>query len=213
MKGATFSPSLTTNHHLKGSDSMADEQPIKRNWRFKDLTGQKFGKLTVLAFSHTSEHSKKTMWKCRCDDGNEITVIGNNLVRGIVTSCGCERSRINKEKKTKHGHGGAVNSHGEQTRRPTAEYIAWQHAKDRCHNPDNADYANYGGRGISMCEEWFNSFEAFYAHVGPKPKNTSLNRIDNDSGYNPGNVEWATRTSQANNRRPRRWWKQPKSIL
>lgn len=188
---------------------MADEKPTKRNHRFKDLTGQHFGKLTVLGEGPYLESSKKVTWTCRCDCGNECNAIGNNLVRGKQISCGCERSRINREMKTKHGMASSVNSKGEQTKPPSSAYLSWQHAKGRCTNPNKIEFPEYGGRGITMCEEWLNSFAAFYAHIGPKPPNTSLDRIDNSKGYEPGNVRWATATEQANNRRHRRWKAKP----
>lgn len=188
---------------------MSDE---KRNWRFKDLSGQRFGKLT-LGEGPYLESSKKVTWKCRCDCGNECNAIGNNIVRGKQISCGCHKSEISRKRLTKHGMASRVNSKGEQTAPPAREYMAWQHAKNRCHNPNDRDYDNYGGRGVMMCDEWRDSFEAFYAHIGSQPKGPdrfSIDRINNERGYEPGNVRWATAKEQANNRRHRRWKVKPK---
>lgn len=83
----------------------------------------------------------------------------------------------------------------------SAEYFAWREAKYRCTRPTHQNYPHYGGRGIRMCEQWLNSFEAFYAHMGPRPSEAhSLNRIDNDGHYEPGNCAWATLEEQARNK-------------
>lgn len=98
-----------------------------------------------------------------------------------------------KRKYDRHGHN--------STRGKTSEYIAWDNVKARCRNPKRADYVWYGARGITICDEWLNSFNAFLAGVGPSPGNGySLDRIDNDKGYEPGNVRWATKAEQARNR-------------
>jgi hypothetical protein len=181
---------------------MAGEQPtkLKHNWRFKDRTGERFGMLVFLEFSHTS-HSKNTMWRCRCDCGTEIIASVKNIVHGKQVSCGCYRKAINRKIHETHGMAAVWK------RRP--EYVAWQHAKDRCHNPRNKNYPEWGGRGITMSEEWRNSFEAFYRDMGPRPPGTSLDRIKNELGYSKDNCRWATRLQQNNNRRPRRWGKKP----
>lgn len=175
---------------------MATKEITKRNWRFKDLTGQRFGRLLVIEFSHT--HNTKTMWRCRCDCATVIAVTGNNLVRGKQISCGCYRRDNTSLHATTHGMVG------------TPEYESWQHAKSRCFNEQNKDFNEYGGRGITMSDDWANSFEMFFADMGSRPTPShSLDRIDNDGHYCKENCRWATILEQNSNRRPRRWKVRP----
>lgn len=127
-------------------------------------------------------------------------MIGKYLRSGHIKSCGCLRVEVTGNYSRTHGMTG------------TPEHRSWKHAKERCFNPDDASYENYGGRGITMCQEWAESFEAFYAHIGPKPKGLTLDRIDNERGYEPGNVRWATYSQQSYNRRPKRWRHKPHKI-
>ncbi|HXI41511.1 MAG TPA: hypothetical protein VNH83_16125, partial [Bryobacteraceae bacterium] len=93
------------------------------------------------------------------------------------------------------------------------EHKIWKDMIKRCENQNNRAYVDYGGRGITVCPEWRSSFQAFYEHIGPRPApDLSVDRIDNDRGYEPGNVRWATRTEQANNKRKRRWQRKPKDV-
>lgn len=158
--------------------------------KFRDLTGLKFGRLTVL---FQAETTSRTRWFCRCECGNTSTVFGNALMQGLSKSCGCLKSELvstlSKRVLTTHGQ-----SH-------SPEYAAWAIAKQRCLNQNDKDYQKYGGRGIRMCSQWQDSFEAFLAHIGPKPKRTFLDRINNDGHYEPGNVRWATPKVSAANRR------------
>jgi len=113
---------------------------------------------------------------------------------GHILSCGCFKADRAREINTIHGHA----SKG----RHTPEYRAWGQAKERCGNKNNKGYPGYGGRGIKMHEPWLKDFAAFFDHVGPKPSRLhSLDRIDNEQGYKPGNLRWATKSEQINNRR------------
>jgi hypothetical protein len=159
--------------------------------RFIDRTDQRFGWLVVLerAGTHTP-----TEYFCECDCGRMTCVLANNLVRGLTTSCGCRRDAATAERSTTHGH-----SRG---RKHSPEYQAWNGMLMRCHNPADRVYPNYGARGIKVCEEWRASFEAFLHYVGTRPSGShSLDRIDNERGYEPGNVRWATKRQQMMNRR------------
>jgi hypothetical protein len=154
---------------------------IKRN-----LLGQVFGKLTVISENPIRGLAGHVMWNCQCECGNTITKPSANLVNGHTQSCGCLRREIH----TTHGM-----SH-------YPEYHIWEGIIQRCTNPNFKQYEDYGGRGITVCEEWLNSFETFYRDVGSRPSpELTLDRDDNDKGYEPGNCFWRTRGHQVNNRR------------
>lgn len=158
----------------------------------RNLTNQRFGRL--VAIRPDLPWSRGTSrWLCRCDCGNEVSVERSSLIRGATKSCGCWRNE--RRRQGKHG----------LTYSP--EWHAWRRAKERVVNPNAKGYRNYGGRGIQMSPEWVGDFAAFFEHIGPKPQpheNYSLDRINNDGHYEPGNVRWATRSIQMKNRRSRR---------
>lgn len=160
-----------------------------------DIAGQRFGRLTVVALAGLGGNGKHARWTCRCDCGGETCVAGQHLRRGNVRSCGClarEVGERNRDVATKHGMVGTV------------EYQAWRNMISRCEQPSSHGFANYGGRGIVVCSEWRHDFAAFYAHIGPRPSpRHSVDRIDNEGDYEPGNVRWATRVVQNNNQRRR----------
>lgn len=161
---------------------------------FLDRTGQKFGMLTVVGFSHKQFRSKRLgsyiFWKCQCDCGNEATVLSSNLTKGNTKSCGCQSSRKTiGQRASKH------------MMTDTPEYNSWRAMKDRCYCKSHSEYKRYGARGIEVCDSWKNSFEKFFQDMGPKPTGFSLERIDYDKGYSPSNCKWASSNEQANNKR------------
>jgi hypothetical protein len=162
--------------------------------KFIPLDGMMFGRLTAIRRAG-SDKSANALWECRCVCGAIRTVSGNDLRRGLSTSCGCKRRDTN----TKHGHaGGRSRAAGEVT----YLYRAWQNMKARCYNPKVTHYDYYGGRGIQVCDEWRDNFEAFAAHMGERPTTLhSLDRIDTDKDYTPTNTRWADKHTQATNRR------------
>lgn len=157
-----------------------------------DRTGLRIGRLTVLEPAGTERKRGGTscrLYRVRCDCGVE-KVMRTDHLRGQVISCGCAKSERMREARTRHG------MHGR------SEYTAWCSMKDRCTNPKARGFENYGGRGVRVCEAWMHSFEAFFAHVGPKPSSQhSLDRINPFGDYTPGNVRWATFSQQVKNRR------------
>lgn len=146
--------------------------------------GQVFARLTVLGF-HGVKHVRIPHWNCRCSCGSLVVIGEYNLRYGHTTSCGCVKG---VKRRT---HGGSR----------TPEYGAYHHARERCNNPRVENYAEYGGRGIRFM---FKSFEDFIAVLGPRPAGHTLDRVDNDGHYTPGNVRWATYSQQNANQRPRR---------
>lgn len=131
-------------------------------------------------------------WHCQCDCGTKVVVSSQNLRKGDVKSCGCYRRE----------RGGSLNRRHGLTHSPA--HHSWLAMKQRCLNPKHSAFRNYGGRGITICQRWINSFENFLADMGERPEGTSLDRIDVDKGYSPENCRWATKSEQARNVRQRR---------
>ena len=160
---------------------------------FKDLTGEKFNYLTVIEY--VGQKNKRTMWRCRCDCGNEVIVDTNSLKSGNTTACGC-RQYLGWGQNRTHGMS------------KTRIYNEWQGMKRRCLNEKDIYYRNYGGRGITVCDAWIaeDGFENFYdwSMSNGYADNLTIDRIDNNKGYSPDNCRWSDRFTQMNNQRGNR---------
>lgn len=158
--------------------------------KINDIIGKRFGRLTVLRYTH-SNSNKKRCYECQCDCGSILNTVGASLIKGDTTSCGCFQKECITKIQTTHG---LVNVHKK-------EYESWCRMKARCLNPKNKDFHHYGGRGIKIAPEWINDFGQFYKDMGPRPEGFTLERLRNDGNYEPGNVTWADRQTQSNNTR------------
>lgn len=148
--------------------------------KFMDLTGRKFGSLTVV--SQAEKKYGKTRWNCVCECGKQTCTITNSLTSGRVKSCGCKRKPT-----TTHG------------KSDTQLYWIWTSMKQRCTNPKNKRYSRYGARGINVCEAWADNFQSFYnwSMSNGYKIGLSIDRIDNEKGYSPDNCKWVPMTDQA----------------
>lgn len=164
----------------------------------ENLVGMKFGRLTVMDRESPKSKKAKGLWVCKCECGNVIKVNTSDLKSGNTTSCGCKRKETLRQLRTKHGESN------------TRLYNVWSDMKKRCYNTKNVDYKNYGGRGISVCDEWMD-FQNFYDwaiangydETAPRGQCT-IDRINVDGNYEPKNCRWVDRYIQMNNKRNNR---------
>lgn len=153
------------------------------------MIGRRFGRWTVVAKSRRDNPKYGwAMWDCVCDCGNRGSKLGAELRRGKTQSCGCLRVKISGDLHRKHGLEG------------TPVYHSWASMIQRCSNPNFPHYSYYGGRGIKVCKRW-KIFANFYADMGERPKELTLERINNQGNYEPSNCKWATKLEQAGNTR------------
>jgi hypothetical protein len=163
--------------------------------KFADLTGFRFGRLTVVSrgktVKRTNNRGTLTYWVCKCDCGKIKEVLSSDLKKGATTSCGCYQRQRSKESNMTHGLS------------ETRLYNIWSHMKERCTNQNAIDFYRYGGVGVSVCEEWISSFEAFrdWSLKNGYRDDLTIDRIDGTRGYEPSNCRWATTEQQNNNKK------------
>lgn len=179
------------NHRLSmnvAPENYSEKQTsVKRPHNFKDISGSRFGRLTVVCYLRRNKHSN-SIWNCKCDCGSIIEVNTASLKSGNTSSCGCYQIESVRKNMTTHG------------KCNLKEYSVWAGMIQRCANPKRNSFKDYGGRGISVCERW-KEFESFFCDMGVCPDGFTLDRKNNNGNYDPGNVRWAEQKEQSRNTR------------
>lgn len=152
-----------------------------------DMTGQRYGRLIAL------EYKGDSRWLFKCDCGRAHEAQGKDVRTGATSSCGCLHQELRHVVTRTHGH--------TVERNPSPTFSSYNAMKARCHNPKNLSFDRYGGRGIRICARWLESFETFLADMGERPVGMTLDRIDGDGNYEPGNCRWTTHGEQVRNQR------------
>ncbi len=182
------------------SSTVTDSRPrTKQPERALSLIGRRFGRLVVTGRApHGSQRAiARGRWECACDRGARHTAMGRDLLDGLSHSCGCIIAYLRHMESVARGTAGLHEKHA-------AEYSTWTNLKQRCLNPRHPKYPDYGGRGVTVCARWSGSFANFFADMGARPSaKHSIDRINNDGNYEPGNCRWATPSVQTKNQRRR----------
>jgi hypothetical protein len=162
--------------------------------QIRELFGQRFGRLVANEIVGRSA-DRKVLWRCQCDCGQAVIVRSSKLTTGHTESCGCLVGDQLRERKLVHGHKRRAKVGGQ-----SRTYTTWSCMKRRCQSVENSNYRFYGGRGIKVCERW-QTFENFLADMGERPAGKTLDRIEVNGNYEPGNCKWSTHSEQVRNRR------------